>query len=293
MRVGFIGVGAMGEPMAANLLKKGFEVSILQHRRAEPVARLSALGATAKADVAQAVQGCEVIVLSLPTSREVEAVMAGSRGIVACAQSGSVVVDCSTSDPQSTRALGKQLGVRGIGLVDAGMTRGVAGAKQGTLAFFLGGEQRHIERAMPVLKALGDTFVHLGPSGDGHTAKVISNVLSYGTVALVNEAFMLGARAGLDLKVLYDALMQGAPSKALESFGPRIASGDYEPPRVTIEHVCEDLVLAQSMAASGSAPIFMLSAAQEIYRLLALRGEGAADMSKIAQLWRDASAARE
>jgi len=293
MRVGFIGVGAMGEPMAANLVKKGFEVAILQHRRAEPVARLRALGAEAKASVAEAVEGCEVIVLSLPSSREVEAVMAGEGGIVASAASGSVVLDCSTSEPASTRALGKQLGARGIGMVDAGMTRGVAGAKQGTLAFFLGGEQRHVDRAMPVLQALGDTFVHLGPLGDGHTAKVISNVLSYGTVALVNEAFMLGARAGVDLKLLYDALMQGAPSKALESFGPRIVSGEYEPPRVTIEHVCEDMVLAQSMADAGSAPLFMLSAAQEIYRLLALRGDGAADMSKIAQLWRGAPAPKE
>jgi len=286
MRVAFLGIGAMGEPMAANLLKKGFEVRILKHRRAEPVERLSALGAQVKGSVAELVEGCEVIVLSLPTSREVEAVMGGDGGIVATAGGGAVVVDCSTSDPVSTRELGRQLSARKIGLVDAGMTRGVAGAKQGTLAFLLGCERQHIDSAMPVLKAMGDTFVHLGPLGHGHAAKVISNVLSYGTVALVNEAFMLGARSGLDLKVLYDALMQGAPSKALESFGPRIVAGEYDPPRVTVEHVCDDMVLAQSMAAPASAPVFMLSVAEEIYRLLALRGEGKADMSKIAELWR-------
>ena len=103
------------------------------------------------------------------------------------------------------------------------------------LAFFLGGDKSHVEQAMPVLKALGDTFVHLGPLSHGHTAKLISNVLSYGTVALVNEAFMLGSRAGVDLKLLFDALMQGATSKALEAFGPRIVSGEYQPPRVTVE----------------------------------------------------------
>ncbi len=293
MRVGFIGVGAMGEPMAANLLKKGFAVAIVQHRRAEPVARLRARGADVVASVAPACMGSETVVLCLPTSREVEAVMEGTNGVVATMASGSVVVDCSTSDPASTRALGSRLAARGIGFVDAGMTRGVAGAKQGTLAFFLGGDKSHIERAMPVLQALGDTFVHIGPLGDGHTAKIISNVLSYATVALVNEAFMLGRRSGLDLDRLYDALTQGAPSKALEAFGPRIVAGEYDPPRVTVEHVCDDMVLAQTLAASGSAPVFLLSAAQELYRLLALRGEGKADMSKIAELWRAPAARKE
>ncbi len=290
-RVGFVGVGAMGEPMAANLLKKGFEVGILKHRRAEPASRLSALGAKVQTDAGALARTSDVIVLSLPASRQVEAVMSGPGGIVAHAPSGSVIVDCSTSDPASTRALGAQLAARGVGLVDAGMTRGVAGAKQGTLAFFLGGELRHIDQAMPVLKAMGDTFVHVGPLGHGHTAKVISNVLSYGTVALVNEAFMLGARSGVDPKLLFDALMQGAPSKALEAFGPRMVSGEYEPPRVTVEHVCDDMVMLQSLAANGSAPTFMLSVAQEIYRMLQLRGEGQADMSKVAELWRGASPA--
>jgi 3-hydroxyisobutyrate dehydrogenase-like beta-hydroxyacid dehydrogenase len=289
MRVAFIGIGAMGEPMAANLLKKGFDVTVLRHRRAEPASRLQAAGAKVATNAAAAVDGAEAVVLCLPTSREVEEVVLGGHGIVKHLASGTVIVDCSTSDPASTVGLGRRLGAQGVGLVDAGMTRGVAGAKQGTLAFFLGGDERHIGTAMPVLRAMGDTFVRLGPLGHGHTAKVISNVLSYGTVALVNEAFMLGARTGVDSKILYEALMHGASSKALESFGPRIVSGEYDPPRVTVEHVCEDMMLAQSMAAPGHAPVFMLSAAQEIYRLLALRGEGMRDMSVIADLWRAAA----
>lgn len=293
MHVGFIGLGAMGEPMAANLLKKGFTVGILRHRRPEPVDRLKAAGAKLHEDAKDMAAASDVIVLSLPTSHEVEAVMLGGEGIVANAKPGSVVIDCSTSDPPSTRRLGALLAERRIGMVDAGMTRGVAGAKAGTLAFFLGGDQAHIDQAMPVLKGMGDTFVHLGPLSHGHTAKLISNVLSYGTVALVNEAFMLGSRAGVDLKLLFDALMQGATSKALEAFGPRIVSGEYHPPRVTVEHVCDDMVMLQTLAAGGAAPIFMLSAAQEIYRLMHLRGEGQADMSKIAEMWRAAPGAKE
>jgi 3-hydroxyisobutyrate dehydrogenase-like beta-hydroxyacid dehydrogenase len=288
MRVAFIGIGAMGEPMAVNLLQKGFELSVLRHRRTEPAARLAKQGARVCARVAEAVAGCEIVVLSLPTSREVEAIIAGGDGVIAAARAGTLVLDCTTSDPASTRRLGEQLAGHDIALVDAGMTRGVAGAKQGKLAFFLGGETRHIERAMPVLQALGDTFVHVGPLGHGHTAKLISNVLSYATVALVNEAFMLGARSGLDLQRLFEALNQGAPSKALEAFGPRIVAGEYEPARVTIEHVCDDMMMLQGLAASTVCSVPVLAAAQELYRLLQLQGEGARDMSAVAELWRSA-----
>lgn len=251
MRVAVFGIGAMGEPMAANLLKNGFEVTVLRHRRAEPASRLQTAGAKVTTNPASAVAGAQAVVLCLPTSREVEEIVAGANGILAHLPAGTVIIDCSTSNPASTVRLGKQLAEHGVGLIDAGMTRGVAGANQGTLAFFLGGGERHIGAAMPVLEAMGDTFVRVGPLGHGHAAKVISNVLSYGTVALVNEAFMLGARSGVDSKTLYEALMQGAPSKALESFGPRIVSGEYDPPRVTVAHVCEDMALAQSLATPG------------------------------------------
>lgn len=289
MQVGFIGIGAMGEPMAANLLKKGHAVTVLQRSRPEPAERLKSAGATIGTTPAQVAKGCEVLVLSLPTSTEVEAALEGGDGALEAIARGAVVLDCTTGRPETTRRLARVLAERGVGMVDAGMTRGVAGAKQGTLAFFVGGEDAHVQKAMPVLQAMGDTFVRFGPVGHGHTAKVISNVLSYGTVALVNEAMMLGARSGVDLKTLFDALMQGAPSKALEAFGPRLVSGEYDPPRVTVEHVCDDMVMAQELAAAGSAPIFILSAAQEVYRLLELGGKGALDMSTIAEIWRSAA----
>jgi 3-hydroxyisobutyrate dehydrogenase-like beta-hydroxyacid dehydrogenase len=286
----FIGIGAMGEPMVANLLRKNFSVTVLKHRRPEPAARLQALGAKIATTPAEAAAGSSIAILCLPTSREVEACVHGEQGLAQTMAAGSVIIDCSTSNQQSTRELAALLVERKIGLVDAGMTRGVAGAKQGNLAFFIGGEQPHIDQAMPALKAMGDTFLHLGPVGNGHTVKVISNILSYGTVALVNEALMLGARHGVDSNKTFEALMLGAPSKALEAFGPRIISGEYSPPRVTVDHVCEDMMLGQALATRASAPIFMLGAAQESYRLLALRGLGEQDISSIAELWRAADA---
>ena len=284
-RIAFIGIGAMGEPMAANLLKKGLPVTVVRRSRPEPAARLQALGAKIAGTAAEAANGSDIVVLCLPGSREVEATV---DGLMMSLAAGAVVVDCSTSNPDGTRRLAARLAGRKVGMVDAGLTRGVQGAKQGTLAFFLGGEPAHIAQVMPALQAMGDTFIRLGPVGHGHTAKIISNVLSYGTVALVNEALMLGARSGVDPKTLFDALMQGAPSKALEAFGPRIVSGEYDPPRVTVDHACDDMLLAQELASGGTAPVFMLGVAQEVYRLLALRGHGARDISALGELWRAA-----
>jgi 3-hydroxyisobutyrate dehydrogenase-like beta-hydroxyacid dehydrogenase len=283
--IGFIGIGAMGEPMAANLLKKGFSVAVLKHRREEPARRLQGEGARIVSSL-DALAESDAVVLCLPTSREVEATLAGEGGLIDKLRRDAVIVDCSTSEPHSTAALAEKARSRNIGFIAAGMTRGVAGAKHGTLAFFVGGEAGDIEKAQPVLEAMGNTFIRFPSARDAHTAKLISNVLSYSTVALVNEALMMGAKSGVDLAILHKALMEGAPSKALEAFGPRIISGEYEPPRVTIDHACDDMVMQQGLAARTSAPTFMHSLAHELYRSLGSRGLGGRDISMIAELWR-------
>jgi 3-hydroxyisobutyrate dehydrogenase-like beta-hydroxyacid dehydrogenase len=281
----------MGEPMAANLLKKGFAVTVLRHRRAEPVERLRQQGA-AVATSLEGIAKCGLVVLCLPTSNEVEAALAGDGGLIDRLPRDAVIVDCSTSEPESTATLCAQAKSRDVGFIAAGMTRGVAGAKQGTLAFFVGGDAAHVEKARPVLEAMGNTFIRFPTAADAHTAKLISNVLSYSTVALVNEALMMGAKSGVDLSILHKALMEGAPSKALEAFGPRIISGEYDPPRVTIDHACDDMLMQQALAARINAPTFMHSIAQELYRALSSRGLGDRDISMIAELWRHRDGAK-
>jgi 3-hydroxyisobutyrate dehydrogenase-like beta-hydroxyacid dehydrogenase len=283
--IGFVGIGAMGEPMVANLLKKGFSVTALKHRRDEPAQRLQEQGARIVASL-DSFADSDVVVLCLPSSSEVEATLAGEGGLIDKLGVDAVIVDCSTSEPQSTVELSERAKSRNVGLIAAGMTRGVAGAKQGTLAFFVGGDAAHVEKAQPALEAMGNTFIRFPTAADAHTAKLISNVLSYSTVALVNEALMMGAKSGVDLSILHKALMEGAPSKALEAFGPRIISGEYEPPRVTIDHACDDMLMQQALAARISAPTFLHSIAQELYRSLSSRGLGDRDISMIAELWR-------
>jgi 3-hydroxyisobutyrate dehydrogenase-like beta-hydroxyacid dehydrogenase len=283
--IGFVGIGAMGEPMVANLLKKGFSVTALKHRRDEPAQRLQEQGARIVASL-DSFADSDVVVLCLPSSSEVEATLIGEGGLIDKLGADAVIVDCSTSEPQSTVELSERAKSRNVGLIAAGMTRGVAGAKQGTLAFFVGGDAAHVEKAQPALEAMGNTFIRFPTAADAHTAKLISNVLSYSTVALVNEALMMGAKSGVDLSILHEALMEGAPSKALEAFGPRIISGEYEPPRVTIDHACDDMLMQQALAARISAPTFLHSIAQELYRSLSSRGLGDRDISMIAELWR-------
>lgn len=284
-RVAFVGLGAMGEPMATNLLKKGFSVTIVGGRRQEPVDRLKRLGAKVAATPAEAARDCDVAVVVLPSSREVEAVVAGKNGLVEGMPKGTVVVDCTTADPASTRVLGEKLAAKGVGFVDAGLTRGVAGAKGGTLAYFVGGAAADIEKAKPVLEGMGDTFFVMGSLGAGHATKVLSNALSYATVALVGEALTLGGKSGVDPAALQQALMAGAGSKALESFGPRITRREYTSPRVTVGNVCAHFGIAKSMADASATPLFVTSAAQEAYRWVAMQGHGADDMASIAELW--------
>lgn len=282
--IAFIGLGAMGEPMAANLLKAGFPVTVVGHRRPEPLERLKAAGAMVAAGPAEAAKRCDVAILMLPGSAEVEAVLTGSGGMAEALPGGCVVIDCSTSHPASTRRLAALLAGHGVGFVDAGVTRGVAGAKSGKLAYFVGGSDADFEKARPALDAMGDTCFRMGKVGSGHETKSLSNALSYATVALVNETLMLGAGLGIDPGALREALMAGAGSKALEAFGPRIVAREYTPPRVSVGNVRAHLAMAQEMAPAGMDPV-MLSLAKSLYDKVGERGFEGADMAALAELW--------
>jgi 3-hydroxyisobutyrate dehydrogenase-like beta-hydroxyacid dehydrogenase len=265
-RVAFIGVGAMGEPMAANLLKKGFSVATIEHRRPEPVARLRQLGARVASTPADAMRGCDIALTCLPTGKEVEAVVLGAEGLAAGAKAGSVIVDCTTSDPATTVGIGAVLRSRGIGFVDAGLTRARQGAIDGKLAFFLGGEAADVARVRPALEAMGDTFFHFGRVGSGHRAKIISNMVALAAIAITNEAFALGSEQGLDVRVLYDALMAGnGRSRSLEVYGLPMVVRDYAAKQFSIAHACHDLLAAQKLADECGVAVPVVTATQRVF----------------------------
>ncbi len=286
INIAFMGLGAMGEPMAANLLQKGFSVAILDNRNPGPIERLKEFGAITASTPAEAAKGCDAAFLVLPSSAVVEEIVVGKDGLIDGLSAGTVIVDFTTSDPASTRKLGEILSARNIGMVDAGLTRGVAGAKNAKLAYFVGGEAKDIEKVKPALEAMGDTLHMMGALGTGHETKIISNSLSYGAVALVNEALMLGRAFELDLKALHCALMDGAPSKALEVFGMLIINEDFDTPRVTVDNVRLHMDIAQHHAGNLATPMFVHASAQEIYQLASARGRGNKDMTVISEIWR-------
>lgn len=271
--------------MATNLLKKGFPVTVAPNRRREAAERLAALGAKVAQNAADAARDAEVVILMLPSSKEVESTLTGAGNVIGTLPSGSIVLDCSTSDPKSTRKLQEALAAKNVALVDAPVTRGVAGAKQGTLAFFVGGSDADFDRAKPILAAMGDTFHRMGVVGNGHATKLLTNALSYATVALVNETLLLGKAFGLDLADLQPALVSGAGSKALEAFGPRIIAREYAPARVTVGNVRAHLETAFTLAPADKAPLRVFGAARELYEQAGAKGQDSNDMAAIAELW--------
>lgn len=285
MRVAFIGLGAMGEPMAGHLLKAGHEVTIVGHRRPEPVARLTALGAQTAATPQAAATGCAAVVLMLPSSEEVRRVVLGSDGVAAAMAGGTCLVDCSTSDPAVTREIAAELGARGIAMVDAPVTRGVQGARDGKLAFFVGGDDAIVARIQPLLAAMGDTFLRMGPVGAGHATKIVVQALSYSTVALVSEALLMGAAAGIELPALQQALLAGAGSKALESFGPRIAARQLAPARVVVADAVRHLDVALRMLHDAGLAHPVHAAAAQMLAQVAASGHARSDLAALRETW--------
>jgi 3-hydroxyisobutyrate dehydrogenase-like beta-hydroxyacid dehydrogenase len=194
--VGFIGLGNIGRPMAANTLRV-FKALTVFDLDAAKVKTLVDAGATAAASVSDLAARCNVILLSLPTSAQVETVLLGDKGIAASAASGTLVIDLTSGSPPKSQEIAKQLAARNIHYIDAGVSGGVAGAEAATLGIMIGGSDEDVARARPYLDAIGKTIVHMGPVGAGHMTKSLNNLLLAANMVVASEALSLAAKAGL------------------------------------------------------------------------------------------------
>ncbi|MEO5695179.1 MAG: NAD(P)-dependent oxidoreductase [Usitatibacter sp.] len=284
VRVAFVGLGAMGEPMAANLLKRGTSVTAVAHRRRDALERLEQLGARAASTPQDAGRDADIAVLMLPASSDVESVIFGPSGLASGMREGGLVIDCGTSDPECTRDVAARLHSQGIAMVDAPVSRGVAGARDASLCYFIGGCPEDIERARPVLAQMGNELHVMGSVGSGHAAKLLNNLVSLSTVVLVSEALALGRAAGLDDRTLLAALGAGsASSSILASHGARIAEGQHQP-GFTIDLARKDLALAMALASHRMVPSWVGAAAHQAYVAAAARGRGALDVAAVNEL---------
>jgi 3-hydroxyisobutyrate dehydrogenase-like beta-hydroxyacid dehydrogenase len=284
-RIGFLGIGAMGRPMAANLVRKGFDVAVLVHRRPEPVRALEAIGARVTGSLAALIKDCPVVIACLPTSAEVEATVLAPGGVLESGRPGGVFVDMGTSRPASTRMLAARLRERGIAMVDAPITGGVHGATEGTLTIYVGGAAADVARVRPALDAMGRTILHMGDIGAGHVTKLLNNMISLSSMALLAEALSLGVRAGLGAAELVGALSAGsAAAPMLQARGARILKGEFAPSfQIALAH--KDLRLAQELAQEYNLPVPAVTGALATYTMARGFGLDAEDTVATVKVW--------
>jgi 2-hydroxy-3-oxopropionate reductase len=228
-RVGFVGLGVMGAPMARHVLSVGFPLTV-HSRSAPPVEALVADGASWASKAADVARVSDVIVTMLPDTPDVELVLLGADGVGDGAAEGSLVIDMSTIDPIATRSIAEQLGQIGVSMLDAPVSGGQVGAEAGTLSIMVGGPDDAFERALPLFEAMGSTIVHVGAAGAGQVAKAANQLVIASAVEAVGEAFVLAVKAGVDPAKVREALLGGfAGSRVLELHGQRMLDGAFEP----------------------------------------------------------------
>ena len=273
-RVGYIGLGLMGHPMARNVLRKGFPLTVYNRTRSK-AAGLEGEGATVAPSIAALASSVEVVCTCVTGPRDVVEVYLGEGGVLSGAREGTLLIDMSTIDPQTQQTVSRAAAERGCAYLDAPVSGGVGGAEAGTLAIMCGGEAATFERARPVLEAMGQHLYHCGPAGAGATATLINNLISASTAAAVCEGMVLGAKAGLDLAQLHDLLMAAsAGSKALGSLRQSAMVGNFEP-GFTIDNMQKDVTLAGGLARELGVRLLTGAITEQVLREAQLRGLGA------------------
>ena len=272
-KVGFIGLGIMGGAMAANLLKAGFDVTVWNRTpsRITPLAQAGAAVGDHPADMAGR---CDILVVCVSDTPDVEAVVLGPDGVLAGARPGALVIDCSTISPEASRAIAARLAERGVHMLDAPVSGGSEGAARGTLSIMVGGDAEQVTRAMPVLEAMGKTITHVGGQGAGQLAKLVNQVLVVVTMQAVGEALLLAQAGGLDLERTLAAVGGGAAgSWMLNNRGPQVIRRDWRP-GFTIDLQQKDLRLVLEAADQLGIPLPSTALVFQYYRALQQRGLG-------------------
>ena len=266
--VGFIGLGRMGRPMAENLIRAGFPLTVW-NRTAARCAPLVALGARRADRPADLAAHCDAIVTMVSDTPDVEQVILGGGGILEGAtragRSGFTVIDMSTILPTGSEAIAEALGARGIDFLDAPVSGGVAGAEAGTLAVMVGGRRDVLERNLDVLSAMGKKIVHMGPVGSGERMKLVNNLVCAVTMQALCEGLVMARRAGLDPVSVLEVLNAGAAGcRNIDLYGEMLASGRHEQARFSLALMHKDLGLALETAQALRAPLPATALAREV-----------------------------
>ncbi|GAA2343681.1 2-hydroxy-3-oxopropionate reductase [Saccharopolyspora halophila] len=277
-KIGFVGLGIMGGPMAANLVKAGHEVT--GFNRSQPkIDRLVEAGGKGAGTVAEAVSGAEVVFTMLPDSPDVEEVVLGDDGVLAHAAAGTLLIDCSTIRPDVSRRVAEAAAAKGVRALDAPVSGGEPKAIDGTLSIMLGGSDQDVEAARDVLEPVGATIVHVGPAGAGQTVKAANQLMVAGNIGLLAEALVFLESHGVDTEAGLQVLGGGlAGSAVLDAKGGKMRDREFAPGfRLELHH--KDLGIVQSAARDAGLSIPLGSLVSQLVAAAVAQGDGSLDHS--------------
>lgn len=287
--IGFVGLGIMGKPMAANLLKAGYALRVYDINPA-PIRELVGKGAVAAGSAAEAAEGAHVVITMVPDSPDVQAAVFGPKGVAESLRSGMVYIDMSTISPIVTREISGRLAAdKGVPMLDAPVSGGETGAIQATLSIMVGGPEEVFTACKPIFEVLGKNIVYMGDTGAGQVTKACNQIVVAVTIQAVSEALILARRAGVDPARVRQALLGGfAQSRIMELHGQRILDGNFKPGfKVRLHH--KDLNIALSTGRALNVPLLTTGVVNELLASLRARGKGEWDHSALAALLEEMS----
>lgn len=287
-QVGFVGLGTMGKPMAANLIKRGFQVTICAHRNRAPIDELQAQGAQVVGTPREVAAASDIVVTCLPDAPEVEACVVGPDGLLAADRAGLIILDTSTIHPQVAQSLAAQAEQRGAQLVDAPMSGGEAGAIAGTLTFMVGGDPAAVEACQDVFQAMGRKVYYVGGPGMGQVVKLCNNLMLGINLVGVCEAFALGVKAGVNASTLAEIVQASSGGSAvIERYFPKTIAKNQYKPGFRLKLMSKDLNLALAAARQLGVPSLAGSTAGQVFDMLKNQGRGDDDFTVIATLYQE------
>ena len=284
MKVGFIGLGIMGKPMAKNLIKAGYELVVLD-RNKTATDELVALGAEKEDSPKAVATKTEIIITMLPNSPHVKEVALGENGIIDGAKEGTIFIDMSSIAPLASKEIAEKLAVKGVEMIDAPVSGGEPKAIDGTVSIMVGGKEEVFNRVKDLLLKMGASAVLCGEVGAGNTTKLANQIIVALNIAAMSEAFVLVSKAGVSPELVYNAIRGGlAGSTVLDAKAPMVMDRNFKPGFKIDLHI-KDLANALETGAEVGAPLFLTNQVMEILRNLRQDGEGQSDHSAIVKFY--------
>ena len=284
MKIGFIGLGIMGKPMAKNLLKAGYELTVFDINQ-DAMAEVAACGAKIAATARETAIGAEVVLTMLPNSPHVKSVMLGEGGVASAMEKGSVFIDMSSINPIASREIEAELQKQGVEMLDAPVSGGGPKAIDGTLSFMVGGKEEVFNKHAEMLGKMGASVVHCGDIGAGNVTKLCNQIVVAVNIAAVSEALMLGQKAGVAPEAIYKAIRGGlAGSTVMDAKAPMMMDRNFKPGFKIDLHI-KDLNNVLETAKSVDSPTILTSQVMEMMKILHADGEGQSDHSALAKFY--------